>query len=144
MSTTSWILVLLQFISFGWFLLSGNLLADGGLLYIQLAGLALSLWGAKVMGLGKFNIQPEVRDGSGLVQAGPYRLLRNPMYTGILLFFGAATASHPSFSHIASLVLLTLTLLLKIRMEENFLGKKFAESYAAYKKKSYRLIPFIF
>ena len=144
MSTTSWILVLLQFICFGWFFMSGNLMADGSLLFVQLAGLALSLWGAQVMGLGKFNVQPEVRSGSGLVQAGPYRVIRNPMYTGILLFFGAATASHPSFSHIASFILLALVLLLKIRLEERFLEEKFPGNYAAYKKKSYRLIPYIF
>ena len=144
MSFASLLLVILQLLCLAWFLASGNILADGILLIVQLSGLGLSLWGAKAMGLGKFNIEPEVKAEAALIQTGPYRWLRNPMYAGLLLFFGAVAASNPSLPILVSFLVLALVLLLKIRLEERFLAERFPGSFEDYKKRTYRLIPFIF
>ena len=144
MSGRSLILVVLQFLCFAYYLFSGNLIAKGMLLYLQLFGMALSLWSAWVMGMGNFNIQPEVKPKARFVKEGPYRLLRNPMYTGLLLFFGALTISFPGMLHIAAFLLLSIVLVAKIHLEERYLRQRFGTEYEAYQKNTYRIIPLVY
>ena len=144
MSKKSLILVILQFSSFIFFGLDGGLFAKGFLLFIQIIGLAIGLWGIITMKLGNFNIQPEVKHSAIFTSHGPYKIIRNPMYTGLLIFFGISVLTNFNSLRLAVLIILTTSLLLKIFMEEQFLSNRFKNEYLEYKKKTYRLIPFIF
>ena len=66
-----------------------NFTGRGIFLVVQIIGFFLSLWAIITMKLGNFNIQPEVKPNAHFVNTGPYRLIRNPMYTGLIVFFGA-------------------------------------------------------
>ena len=94
MSFKSKILLFLQFLCFGYFLFFQDLLASGIFILVQFLGFLLCLWSIAVMGIRNFNAQPEVKKGARLIKIGPYALIRNPMYAGLLLFFGAGLASH--------------------------------------------------
>ena len=48
------------------------------------AGSALGGWALAANRPGNFNIRPTPRAGGRLVQAGPYRWIRHPMYTAVL------------------------------------------------------------
>ncbi len=144
MSKKSLILVIIQFSSFIFFALLGNMFASGFLLLLQFIGLTISLWGVLVMRLGNFNVQPEVKNIANLVISGPYKMIRNPMYSGLLLFFGIATFVNFTWLRLLIFIVLSLSLILKIIMEEDFLTEKFGKEYRVYKKKTYRLIPFLF
>lgn len=70
-----------------------------GMVYVQSAGLLLALVGAgiSIRSLLQFGLTvspfPTPREGSSLIDAGPYRYVRHPMYSGIIAFsFGAAVA----------------------------------------------------
>ena len=144
MSKKSLILVIIQFSSFLFFGLVGNLFATKHLLALQIAGLIIGIWGIVVMKLGHFNIQPEVKNQAQLVLTGPYKIIRNPMYLGLLMFFGLSLFSKFDYLRLFVFLILTTVLILKIVMEETFLTKRFGEVYLNYKKKTYRLIPFVF
>ena len=144
MSKKSLILVIIQFSSFAFFGLTGGLFTKGILLAIQILGLAIGLWGILAMKMGNFNIQPEVKHTAVFVSRGPYKIIRNPMYSGLILFFGVSVFYNYSNLRLGILFALITALLLKIFMEEQFLIEKFGEQYAVYKKKTYRLIPFIY
>jgi len=144
MSTKSLILVIIQFSSFAFFGLTGGLFSKGIPLLFQIIGLALGLWGVLAMKMGNFNIQPEVKNTAVFVTNGPYKMIRNPMYSGLILFFGISVLSNFTFLRLAILVTLITVLLLKIFMEEQFLTQKFTEQYLVYKKKTYRLVPYIY
>lgn len=144
MSKKSLVLVIIQFSSFAFFGLAGGLFAKGILLAIQILGLALGLWGVLVMKIGNFNVQPEVKHTAVFVTKGPYKILRNPMYSGLILFFGISIAYNYSLSRLGVFIALITVLLLKIFMEEQFLTERFEKEYTAYKKKTYRLIPYVF
>lgn len=144
MSSKSLVLVIIQFASFLFFGLVGNIFASGYLLVFQIIGLLIGLWGIITMKMGNFNIQPEVKSHAILVSSGPYKIIRNPMYTGLLLFFGISVTTNFSILRFAVFVILAIVLVLKIVMEEKFLEQKFGEKYVSYMKKTYRLIPFVF
>ena len=151
MSTKSRILVYIQFSCFAFFAFAGNLFITNYWLALQLFGLVLGIWGVLVMKLNNFNIQPEVKSKAVLISKGPYRIIRNPMYAGLLLFFGISVILNFNFNKIlfstirfSIFLLLTFVLILKIGMEEKFLKTKFGSNYLTYKKKTYRLIPYIF
>ena len=144
MSKKSLALVILQFSCFTFFALNGGLFAKGNLLYLQIIGLAIGLWGILVMKLGNLNIQPEVKPNAEFISNGPYKFIRNPMYTGLLIFFITSVFTNFSYVRLGVLIVLTIVLLMKIFMEEQFLNERFEKEYLDYKKKTYRLIPFIF
>jgi len=107
-------------------------------------GLTIGLRGITAMKLDNLNIQPEVKQNAVFISNGPYRLIRNPMYTGLLIFFGISVFTNFNYLRLSVLTVLTIVLLMKIFMEERFLSERFEKEYLDYKKKTYRLIPFIF
>jgi len=144
MSKKSKILVIIQFTIFAYFILSGRIIADSIWFFIQILGFIISLWSIIVMKIGNFNIQPEVKTAAIFKTNGPYAIIRNPMYIGIILFFVAALISNYSSLHLSAFTLLVIVLLEKIALEEIFLSERFGNAYFKYKKKTYRLIPFIY
>ncbi|MGI9531054.1 methyltransferase family protein [Lutimonas sp.] len=116
----------------------------GLILLFQLLGFFLSLWAILVMKLGNFNIQPEVKTDATLTKNGPYKLIRNPMYSGLLIFFGASLFSSFDLIEMLVFIMLVVIFLLKINLEEKFLSEKFGESYRMYKEKTFRLLPYVY
>ena len=143
MSIASKLLVFLQVSCLAYLLFFTKFMSQGLLLIIQISGILLLLWAVITMRLGNFNIQPELKQNAHFVNSGPYRLIRNPMYTGLIVFFGAGVLD--SFELIQSIVFLILVLvfIFKIRLEEKFLENRFGSVYVNYKSKTYRLFPFL-
>jgi protein-S-isoprenylcysteine O-methyltransferase Ste14 len=78
-----------------------------------------------------------------VVDTGPYRLVRHPMYAGgILVFIGAPLWLESTAAALLALVPIVLVLL-RVLVEENFLRRELP-GYAAYAQRvRYRLIPFL-
>jgi protein-S-isoprenylcysteine O-methyltransferase Ste14 len=85
--------------------------------------------------------QPE--EAAGLQIAGPYRLVRHPLYLGwILVVFGAATMTG---DRLAFAAMTTLYLALAIPWEERSLRIAFGSDYERYMRQvRWRMIPFIY
>jgi len=109
----------------------------------QLIGICIALWGVMNINIRNFNIQPEVKS-EVLVSNGIFKFIRNPMYTGIILFFLPVIINNHTFYLWVCFFLLFMVFLLKIYREETFLLKKFGEEYSEYKKNTWRLLPFIY
>lgn len=141
----SLILVIFQLTSAGLLLISGPLLAGyWPSALLQLLGLAFGILAIVIMKRSnKFNIPPDVREGSKLVKTGIYKYIRHPMYTAVLLYFIPALIHHFTWLRLGYFGILLVTLLLKINYEEKLLKQAFVE-YAQYKKSSWHLLPFVY
>lgn len=144
MSSKSALLVFLQFACFAYFVFYENLLVNNTLIGIQIIGFTLSIWAIIIMRIGNFNVQPEVKLNAIFITKGPYKMIRNPMYSGLILFFSANIISDFSFFSLAVFIILIVVFLSKIEMEEEFLNEKFGAQYVNYKKITYRLVPYIY
>jgi len=72
---------------------------------------------------------------------GPYRFVRHPIYSGLLLFVAAHTAVSGSAVQLALAVLLTTLIMVKTRWEERRLAERFPD-YVAYASRTPRFVPF--
>lgn len=143
MSIKSLILVCIQITTMCYLLFKVPVIDYGIWLIFQILGIAIALWGILTIQIGNFNIQPEVKSNS-LITKGPYKIIRNPMYTGIIFIFLPIVIKSYNTLNVSIYILLIITLLLKIFSEEHFLEQRFGTEYKLYKKSTYRLFPYIF
>jgi protein-S-isoprenylcysteine O-methyltransferase Ste14 len=109
---------------------------------LTIAGLGFSGWARSHLGR-YWSSMVEVKVGHRLIRTGPYRIVRNPMYTGILIaFLGPVIAIGELFAFVA-LVICIASIWVKIKAEEEILKEKFGEEYLQYKREVKALIPFV-
>ena len=114
--------------------------AAGAVLAVSGGGIAV--WSSRLLGRG-FTPYPKPLPASELVGAGPYRVVRHPVYAGGLLFF-VGYSLYASAPALAATGGLGVVWALKVRVEERFLRERYPEyrGYAAQVKS--RLVPFIY
>ena len=91
----------------------------------------------------KLSILPEPSANATLITKGPYRFIRHPMYTAILLGSLGLVINQFTWLRLAIVIALAIVLLIKLNWEEKMLSQKF-DAYKEYMKHSKRLVPFIF
>jgi protein-S-isoprenylcysteine O-methyltransferase Ste14 len=112
----------------------------GGVVVMWL-GLAIRVWAVLTLGQA-FRTTVEVDAGQAVVQSGPYRWVRHPAYTGLLvLLAGLGLAMGNWLSLAACAVLPVLAVLRRISVEEDELTRVLGDSYEAYRMRTRRLVP---
>ena len=110
-------------------------------LIVMWLGLAIRVWA--VVSLGRaFRTTVEVDAGQAVVSTGPYRWIRHPSYTGLLLIVaGCGLASGHWLALTVSLALPLSALVHRIHVEEAELVGVLGDDYRAYQVRTKRLIP---
>jgi protein-S-isoprenylcysteine O-methyltransferase Ste14 len=105
---------------------------------------ALRWWA--IITLGRyFTIDVAVRSTQSVVQSGPYRFVRHPSYTAVLIMLlgvGLALANWASL--VAMLAGGLIGLLYRVRVEERALVEALGQPYVDYMRHTERFIPFMF
>jgi protein-S-isoprenylcysteine O-methyltransferase len=111
---------------------------------VGLVGFVLRVWAMRV--LGRFYTRRLVTTADQhVVQEGPYRLVRHPGYLGSLLVWTGASASSENLLSIGAVaVLLAVAYAYRIHMEERMLIEALGQPYEDYRRRSWRLLPFVF
>ncbi len=110
-------------------------------LSLLLGGLALR-WAA-ILTLGRlFTVNVAISSDHVVVQAGPYRFIRHPSYTGLLLaFLGLGVFFANWLSILGLLIPITLAVINRVVKEERALLTALGSEYAAYRARTKRFIP---
>ena len=108
--------------------------------------LAILLSWASSQALGRhLRIDAALGSDHQLVRSGPYALVRNPIYTSMLLVMCAiAVVITPWPLFIASLILFVIGTEIRVRTEESLLAERFGEEFRGYKKSVRAYVPFIY
>lgn len=110
-------------------------------LAIAWPGIVLRLWSIATLGR-YFRPIVHIQQGHQLVRSGPYRVLRHPSYSGLLLgLFGLSL----TFANIGAIVIyngcILAAVLYRIRVEERMLLDGLGDQYAEYMRHTHRLVP---
>ncbi len=142
----SWLslfLVFVQFLLIGLMMLAGPLWPnDWSTRGMMVLGLVSGVWSFLSMGLGNIRAFPEIPESGRLVVQGPYRWVRHPMYTSLLLITLAWVLANPFPYRLILWVGLAVTLWVKLNYEEQLLLERFP-SYEEYRRGTKRIIPFL-
>lgn len=109
---------------------------------LMVAGLGFSIWARHRLGRN-WSGTVTIKQDHELIRTGPYRWVRHPIYTGMLLGFAGSAVALDEWRGIAAIVFVTLALLLKIRIEEQWMTETFGEGYRRYRSEVRALIPFV-
>jgi protein-S-isoprenylcysteine O-methyltransferase Ste14 len=108
----------------------------------QGAAVLLMLWARATFGSRSFHATADPTAG-GLVTTGPYRFVRHPIYTAVVLFTLAGVSVHRSATSLGLAALVVIGAIGRMLLEERFLGQQYRE-YDAYAARTARMIPFVF
>src|SRR5260370_32680471 len=86
-------------------------------------------------------VQDGAMHGEGIIAAGPFRYVRNPLYLGNVIHTLALALLMPPSGAIFCILAISIFQLRLIAAEESFLTAKLGEPYLAYRAKVPRLIP---
>ncbi len=130
--------------SLGFYVFTGPVLAKtiAGI-FVEFLGIFIAIYAIYIIKLRNINISPLVKEGGQLVTTGPYRYIRHPMYIAQIIAVLPLLIENFSWPRLIVLIILITTLSLKIDFEEKQLVDNFPE-YSAYKKKTYKMIPYIY
>ena len=111
-------------------------------LIVVVLGLALAIWARRYLGRNWGMPMTEKIDPE-LVTTGPYRRVRHPIYSGIILAM-VGTAIAVSWYWVLAVILLGSYFVYSAVMEERYMAGLFPDTYPAYKRSTKMLVPFVF
>ena len=108
------------------------------------AGLLLRWWA--IITLGRFfTVDVTIEKDHELVERGPFRVVRHPSYTGVLLaFVGFALTLRNWAALLIILVPIFAAFIRRMNVEEEALSRALGSRYADYMRRTKRLVPFVY
>ena len=128
---------------FGW--RGGNLVADPTLAFVAgvvllAIGLAFAVRARACLGRNWSGLVTLKQDHE-LVRSGPYRYVRHPIYSGILLAFVGTALARNEWRGVLAVAIAILALWRKLQVEEQWMVEQFGDAYRAYRREVPALIP---
>lgn len=119
------------------------------LIVMAVAGIGLSLWSVIYMRrvgkgnpLDAFNHEVAPRT-SILMISGPYKICRNPMLLGVLIYYIGLIIYLKSLKALSVFAIYFVIMMVQVNYEEKRLEQDFGDEYREYKNKTKKLIPYV-
>jgi protein-S-isoprenylcysteine O-methyltransferase len=108
---------------------------------LAVAGIAFAMWARLHLG-SNWSGTPSIKEGHELVTSGPYRFVRHPIYTGIIV---AALGSGfvVGAAWFVVFVVMGVNFLYRIPIEERYMMQLFPDQYPEYRKRTKALVPWV-
>jgi protein-S-isoprenylcysteine O-methyltransferase Ste14 len=104
------------------------------------AGAALAIWSRYLLG-SNWSSVVELKAGHQLVETGPYRFIRHPIYTGLLLLFLGNALQVGDWRGLLAVAIVLASFWRKLKLEEAWLGERFGATWQAYAQRTRALVP---
>jgi protein-S-isoprenylcysteine O-methyltransferase Ste14 len=117
-------------------------LARAGGAVVCALGLCMAVWARRALA-GNWSSDVTFKQGHELIQAGPYRYARHPIYTGLLLMCLGSAIAGGRLGCWVGFVFFCAGLWIKLTQEEALLLRHFPDAYPAYRARVKALVPFI-
>ena len=105
-------------------------------------GLFLAVWSRRTLG-GNWSSNVTFKQDHQLIQTGPYRFARHPIYTGILMMLLGTAIAAGILGCWIGLLSVGIGFWIKLKQEERLLLQHFPDSYPAYRLRVKALVPLI-
>ena len=115
--------------------------------YIGLAltagGLGFTMWARRALGTN-WSALPGLKNDHELIERGPYRLVRHPIYTGLLVAAFGYCLAEGRVWNVYLFGMVAILLITKLKAEEALLARQFPDAYLQYRRRVKALIPFLY
>ncbi len=107
---------------------------------ITALGVGLAIWARFLLG-GNWSGTVTVKESHELIQTGPYRVVRHPIYTGISLAIAGTALALGEVRGLLAIGVAVAAWRLKWPVEERFMTEQFGDRYVEYRRRVKALIP---
>ena len=107
-----------------------------------IAGLAFCVWARATLGRN-WSGTITLKEGHELIERGPYRLVRHPIYTGMMAMILATAITYGHLGGIVAVLLAFVSFWIKLSDEEKLMLQQFPDQYRSYQQRVKRIIPFV-
>jgi len=104
------------------------------------AGVAIAIWARWHLGANWSGVVT-LKEGHELIRSGPYRNIRHPIYTGILLAFLGTAVALGEVRGLLAVAIAWLSFYTKARREESFLTQEFGDRFAEHRRHTGMFLP---
>jgi protein-S-isoprenylcysteine O-methyltransferase Ste14 len=129
--------------SYGWLghrVLPSSAAVEGAAMLVAIVGVAFAIWARRHLG-SNWSARVSIRADHELIRTGPYRRIRHPIYTGMIL---AAIGTAGVIGEVRGLLAVIITIAafyLKAGREERFLTDEFGDRFAEHRRQTRMFVP---
>lgn len=109
-------------------------------LALCVAGVLLAIWSRHLLGRN-WSGTVQIKRDHELVETGPYRIVRHPIYSGLLLLFFGNALMVGDWRGLLAVLIVFVSFWLKWRTEERWLIAHFGQCYLDYRRRTRALVP---
>ncbi|MBV8107090.1 MAG: isoprenylcysteine carboxylmethyltransferase family protein [Hyphomicrobiales bacterium] len=109
---------------------------------LTVAGVAFAIW-ARALLAGNWSSSVTLKRDHELIVEGPYRIVRHPIYTGILIALIGTALAVGEWRAVLGVAIAAGAYWRKLRIEESVMRRQFGAAYAEYAARVPALVPFV-
>jgi len=107
---------------------------------LAVVGVAFAIWARWHLG-ENWSGTVTLKEGHELIRSGPYRYIRHPIYTGMLIAFAGTVLALGELRGLLAFLIALACFYLKARKEERFLAQEFGESFTEHARRTGMFLP---
>jgi protein-S-isoprenylcysteine O-methyltransferase Ste14 len=107
---------------------------------VTVAGIAFAIWARWHLG-ENWSATVTLKEGHELISSGPYRHVRHPIYTGMLLAFVGTALALGEYRALISVCIVLVAFYAKAKKEEHFLAQEFGDKFREHSRRTGMFLP---
>lgn len=107
---------------------------------IAFLGALFAIWARSTIGKD-WSAEVQIKQGHELIRTGPYRMIRHPIYTGLLVAVAGTAIATGQVRSILGFLIILFGFIRKAKKEESFLSAEFGAAFAEHRRRTGFFLP---